>query len=61
MNVQFPFDLDKITLSLFRRWVWLLSGSRLSFYCFEKKYDGVLSKMFSEGVSDSVDDVTCHR
>lgn len=52
MNFQLPFDLDKITFSIFCRWVWLISGSRLSFYVFWKKYEGVLLKMFNEGVDD---------
>lgn len=39
----------------FRHSVWLLSGSKESFYVFEKRYESVLLKMFSEGnSSDSV-------
>jgi hypothetical protein len=53
MNAQtrlLPFDLNRISFSVFRRWVWLLSGSKESFYIFEKRYEAVLMQMYQEGL-----------
>jgi hypothetical protein len=49
---RFPFDFDRLSLVLFRRYVWILSGSKSTFYQFEKRYEEVLLKMYSEGVAD---------
>lgn len=46
---RFPFDFKRVSLPIFRSWVWLLSGSKESFYVFEKRYEAVLLKMYSEG------------
>jgi hypothetical protein len=51
-NSRFPFDFERISLAIFRRWVWILSGSKYSLYVFEKKYETVLLKMYSEGLAN---------
>jgi hypothetical protein len=53
MNAQtkkLPFDLERITYATFRRWVWILSGSKESFYLFEKRYEVALLSMYQEGL-----------
>lgn len=51
-NSRFPFDFERLSLVLFRRYVWILSGSQSTFYQFESRYSDVLLKMYSEGLAN---------
>jgi hypothetical protein len=49
---RFPFDFEKISFPIFRRYVYFLSGSKSTFYQFEKRYSDVLLKMYAEGLAN---------